>query len=81
MYNLTSHSHTFLQEAGFRHVLRLQGNRPPITPLYPKVPQAAREDAQLYELLALTDALRVGRPRERQLASDLLKEMTRMNHV
>ena len=52
-----------------------------ITPLYPKVPQAAREDAQRYELLALTSALRVGRPRERGLASDLLSEMTRLNHA
>jgi hypothetical protein len=52
-----------------------------ITPLYPKVPQAAHADAQLYELLALTDALRVGRPRERQLAGELLSEMTRLNHV
>jgi hypothetical protein len=52
-----------------------------ITPLYPKVPQAARADARLYELLALTDALRVGRPRERQLAGDLLSEITRLNHV
>jgi len=81
VYNLTSHSHTFLQEAGFRHVLRLQGDRPPITPLSPKVPQAAREDAQLYELLALTCVLRVGRSRERLLASELMNELTRQNHV
>jgi hypothetical protein len=46
-----------------------------ITPLYPKVPAAARTDARLYELLALTDALRVGRPRERQLAGDLLRTL------
>jgi len=46
-----------------------------ITPLYPKVPAAARTDARLYELLALTDALRVGRPRERQLAGDLLRAL------
>lgn len=47
-----------------------------IMPLYPKVPDAARADAHLYELLALTDALRVGRPRERQLAGDLLRNFT-----
>ena len=32
-----------------------------ITPLYPTVPEAARRDPKLYELLALLDALRVGR--------------------
>ncbi|GAA3943826.1 hypothetical protein GCM10022406_28030 [Hymenobacter algoricola] len=44
-----------------------------IEPLYPRVLQAAKADARLYELLALADALRVGRPRERKLAGDLLK--------
>lgn len=39
-----------------------------IEPLYPSVPQAARRDPSLYELLALCDALRVGRAREQQLA-------------
>ncbi len=39
-----------------------------IEPLYPSVPQAARRDARLYELLALTDAIRVGRAREQKLA-------------
>lgn len=52
-----------------------------ITPLYPKVPQVAQEDAQLYELLALADAVRVGRPRERRLAGELLRELTHLNHV
>lgn len=52
-----------------------------IAPLYPKVPAAARADAQLYELLALTDALRVGRPRERQLAGDLLRALILPVHV
>jgi hypothetical protein len=44
-----------------------------IEPLYPRVPQAAKADAHLYELLALVDAVRVGRPRERKLAGQLLK--------
>ena len=52
-----------------------------IAPLYTKVPQAAREDAQLYGLLTLTDVLRVGRPRERRLAIDMLSEITLLNHV
>ncbi len=45
-----------------------------IEPLYPSVPQAARRDAKLHELLALVDALRVGRARERAIAIDELKE-------
>ena len=39
-----------------------------LEPLYPSVPQAARTDERLYELLALVDALRGGRARERELA-------------
>lgn len=39
-----------------------------ITPLYPTVPQAAVRHERLYELLALVDALRVGRAREREQA-------------
>jgi hypothetical protein len=45
-----------------------------IRPLYPTVPQAASRDSVLYELLALTDAIRVGQPRERALA---IKELER----
>jgi hypothetical protein len=37
-------------------------------PLYKKVPQAALKDAELYQLLALVDALRDGGSRERDLA-------------
>jgi hypothetical protein len=39
-----------------------------ILPLYPSVPEAALKDSKLHELLALTDALRVGRAREREIA-------------
>jgi hypothetical protein len=39
-----------------------------IQPLYPSVPEAALKDEKLHELLALADALRVGRVRERELA-------------
>jgi hypothetical protein len=45
-----------------------------ITPLYPSVPFAARQDDVLYALLALVDALRVGRAREVALAQDWLKK-------
>ena len=39
-----------------------------LEPLYPSVPFASKKDAQLYELLALVDAVRVGSARERKLA-------------
>lgn len=45
-----------------------------IVPLYPSVPEAALKDVKLYELLALIDALRVGRARERELAVEGLKK-------
>ncbi|TKD66793.1 MarR family transcriptional regulator [Flavobacterium sp. ASW18X] len=44
-----------------------------IVPLYPTVPEAALKDENLYELLALVDALRVGRAREKELAIKALK--------
>lgn len=45
-----------------------------IVPLYPSVPEAALKDEKLYALLALADALRVGRAREKDLAVILLKK-------
>jgi hypothetical protein len=39
-----------------------------LEPLYRSVPKAARADQRLYELLALVDAVRSGRARERELA-------------
>jgi hypothetical protein len=48
------------------------------TPLHKNVPQAALEDKRLYELLALVDALRDGRARERELA---VKELTKRLEV
>ena len=43
------------------------------SPLYPSVPVAAMQDARLYELLALVDAIRGGRARERNLATQELE--------
>jgi hypothetical protein len=40
-----------------------------LEPLYPTVPAAAARDPALYELLALVDAIRDGRARERSLAA------------
>lgn len=45
-----------------------------VEPLYRSVPEASLEDARLYEALALVDAIRVGRARERNLAAAELKE-------
>lgn len=44
-----------------------------IIPLYASVPDAVLKDKKLYELLALVDALRVGRAREKELAIKELK--------
>jgi predicted transcriptional regulator len=44
-----------------------------ITPLYEKAPIAALRDPVFYELLALVDALRVGRVREKNIALVELK--------
>lgn len=43
-----------------------------VEPLHPNVPFAAMQDAKLYEMLALFDALRVGRARERGMAINRL---------
>jgi len=48
------------------------------SPLYKSVPKAARNDPGLYELLALVDAVRGGRARERELAKKELRN--RLNH-
>jgi hypothetical protein len=64
-----------------------QGNQPPpvwpdpegllqgvtIKPLYSSVPKAVKDDPELYDLMALVDALRIGRVREKKLAEEELK--------
>ena len=44
------------------------------SPLYKNAPKAALLDSSLYELLALCDAIRSGRTRERGLAVELLRK-------
>jgi hypothetical protein len=44
-----------------------------ILPLYPSVIQIIQTDTAMYEILALVDAIRVGRARERTLAIDILQ--------
>ena len=46
---------------------------PSLSPLYRSAPEAALQDPALHRLLALVDALRAGRARERALAADLLR--------
>lgn len=47
------------------------------SPLYSSAPWAARRDEKLYTLLALVDAVRGGRARERKLALKMLDERLR----
>lgn len=45
-----------------------------LLPLYEKLPLAAVDDLEFYELLALFDALRAGQARERNMAQDILEK-------
>jgi len=67
--------------------LQLSGDLPPVwphkdgtevgtsvEPLYKSAPEAALWDPKLYEFLALFDALRLGRARERQMAVQMIEE-------
>jgi hypothetical protein len=46
---------------------------PTLSPLYRSAPAAALADPELHRLLALLDALRTGRARERTLAAELIE--------
>ena len=53
-----------------------------LEPLYRTVPIAARRDARLYEILALVDAIRDGRAREKRLAEKhLISRLHRYAHA
>jgi DNA-binding Lrp family transcriptional regulator len=47
------------------------------SPLYKSVPKAAGKDQALYELLALVDAIRGGRAREREMATEEIQRRLR----
>lgn len=51
-----------------------------LEPLYKKVPQAALRDPDLYQFLALVDAIRDGRARERKIAERDLVHRLRTSH-
>ena len=77
----TSHSHSplakkIVSDAGDAFVWpwpdgKVRGQE--IEPLYPSVPRAIMNAPKLHELLALVDAIRVGRVREQKIAIDELK--------
>lgn len=50
-----------------------------IEPLYPTIVQAIESDPLLYEMLALIDAIRVGKAREVKLAVDELRKRLQLN--
>lgn len=52
---------------------------PSLAPIYRSAPGAALADPALHRLLALLDALRIGRTRERELATQLLTEALKIN--
>ena len=45
-----------------------------VRPLYRSAAKAAKKDPELYDLLALVDALRIGRARERRIAEEALND-------
>jgi DNA-binding Lrp family transcriptional regulator len=51
-----------------------------LEPLYKSVPQAALRDSNLYQFLALVDAIRDGRARERKVAERHLVHRLRATH-
>ncbi|MCB0836501.1 MAG: hypothetical protein KDE26_07375 [Bacteroidetes bacterium] len=50
-----------------------------IIPLYPSIIKAIRKDPQLYEMLALLDAVRIGHAREQKIAIEELSKRIREN--
>jgi predicted transcriptional regulator len=48
-----------------------------IDPLYKTIPEAALEDQEFYELIALVDTIRIGKAREVKMAIDELKSRIR----
>ena len=62
-------------EAPVMPLLHGPARGPEIAPLCRSAPQAAKSDEHLYRLLALVDALRTGRARERKMAQEALTEM------
>jgi len=45
-----------------------------VAPIYKTVPEAVKRDYLLYHYLALVDAIRLGSPREADVANQLLRK-------
>lgn len=69
------------REAPVMPLLHGPARGPQIAPLFPSAPAAASRDQHLQRLLALTDALRSGRARERQLAAEMLNHELGMSET
>jgi len=54
---------------------RAKSNGLKVMPLFHSVPYAVRQDGDLYAMLALVDAIRLGNPREAGLAANMLERM------
>ncbi len=52
-----------------------------IEPLDKRVAEIIKDDPELYDLLALVDAIRVGKSREKEIAGKLLKEKIQLHAV
>lgn len=50
-----------------------------LEPLFKSTPYAVKRDPEMYALLALTDAIRIGKPREANLAADFLNKRLSLN--
>ena len=77
----TAHAHTYMRQYFSSDVVYvwpdLHGKVRGLTiePFYPKQTEAAKEDEELYKLLALVDVLRVGRTREIKVAAEKLSKI------
>jgi hypothetical protein len=52
-----------------------------ISALYPNQVKAVKKDNNLYDMLALIDAVRLGRPREHAKAIELLNQLFNRQYV
>jgi hypothetical protein len=71
---LNAHINSALGEAPVWPDPKGTAKGPTLTPICPTAPQAALADTRLHEFLALLDALRTGRARERELAAKYMSE-------
>ena len=69
------------REAPVMPLLHGPARGPEIIPLFPSAPAAASRDKHLHRLLSLADALRSGKARERNLATEMLKQELGMSEA